>query len=448
MWGFSQSPVNNAGSASPLNANSEGPSAEAIAMRMQRMIDLQYASINTTMAYNDDAPIPVPVPPPGPPEYHPPITDSPVLRMPTRYQPQARTILPSVRNYQSIPSDPEMGKGQLFFSADYPRPATENEFNRDQGPPALHDTNEQRSLLYSDSLHENSSNHNDINHEDRVLLPPTVPPSSSSCCCLWQPLTRSLLSIYHSESLHRSFCYSAIDGLLTGAGILSTFCGLRLLEPHSSHWVHAVVLATIVGSCSADAIAMALSHMWSTYVSAVQLALDRNDMRHHFDNDRVHAKARLVDILLSRGMLRIDAMSIVDTLEGYPDLFVGALAGDGYNLFAAGDVDDDDGGVAALKRQGNSARNGGGFGQYRSYGQFNEIEHDPEAAAMAASARESLLEAIVMFLSFSLFAVIPGLIFWTVGLIMKDPSNHSVSATSISVVGISAIMLLLGIWKR
>jgi hypothetical protein len=443
MWGLSQSPVNNAGPASPLNANSEEPTSEAISMRMQRMIDLQYASINTTMAH-DAAPIPIPpapVPVSAPPEYHPPITDSPVLRMPARQHPQARSILPPVRNYQTIPSDPEMGQGQLFFPSDYPRPAAENEFNRNQAQQAPHDTNEQRSLLYSDPFCENGNN--DSNHEDSVLLPPSVPPSSP-WCCLWQPFHQSLLSIYHAEALQRSFCYSAIDGLLTGAGILASFCGMRLLEPHSPHWVHGVVIATTVGSCSADAIGMAMSHMWSTHVMSVQLALERRDTRQLFHADRVNAKAKLVDMLLTRGMLRIDAMSIVDTLEGYPDLFVGALAGDGYHMFV-GDAGED--GEAALKSRGSGA-DGAGLGQYRSYGQFDEMEHDPEAAAIAISTKESQVEAVVMFLSFSLFAVIPGLIFWIVGLIMKDPSNKAVSATSISVVGISAIMLLLGIWKR
>jgi hypothetical protein len=51
-----------------------------------------------------------------------------------------------------------------------------------------------------------------------------------------------------------------------------------------------------------------------------------------FHMDKSMAKARLVDALMGpggAGMLKIDAVSLADTLVGYPDLFVSALLGGG-----------------------------------------------------------------------------------------------------------------------
>ena len=49
-----------------------------------------------------------------------------------------------------------------------------------------------------------------------------------------------------------------------------------------------------------------------------------------FHLDRARSKACLINALMvSGGMLKIDAVSLAETLEGYPDLFVSALLGGG-----------------------------------------------------------------------------------------------------------------------
>jgi hypothetical protein len=80
----------------------------------------------------------------------------------------------------------------------------------------------------------------------------------SSFCCLCDPLCRCLKGVWSADSLHRSFCYGAIDGMLTGAGIVSTFCGMNLLSDHSTHAIRALVVAFTAATCFADSVCMAL----------------------------------------------------------------------------------------------------------------------------------------------------------------------------------------------
>jgi hypothetical protein len=213
---------------------------------------------------------------------------------------------------------------------------------------------------------------------------------------------------------------------------------MGIVNGRSSTGMHAFVVAFSLASCSSDAICMALGHVWSTYVLANASAVERRTERQSFEQDRADAKIRLVDMLLSRGMLKIDAMSIADTLEGYPDIFVNALVGD--SGYALGDE------LSA----GASGSFPGLSRVQASYGRFNEWEYDPEATSVKAALGESRIEAVVMMLSFALFSILPSLIFLCLSHVMNDKPGRSgdTTVTSMSVSLTSLIMMLLGIWKR
>ena len=81
----------------------------------------------------------------------------------------------------------------------------------------------------------------------------------------------------NAEALHRSFCYGAIDGMLTGSGITATFLGMGLLTARASFAMHVFVVAFSLAACTSDAICMALGHVWSTYVLSNASANERRD---------------------------------------------------------------------------------------------------------------------------------------------------------------------------
>lgn len=275
------------------------------------------------------------------------------------------------------------------------------------------------------------------------------------CCSCWM----QCISYWkNAEALHRSFCYGSIDGMLTGSGIVATFLGMGLLTSRASTAMHVFVVAFSLAACTSDAICMALGHVWSTYVLTNASANERRTERLSFEQNRADAKGKLVDMLLSRGMLKIDAMSIADTLEGYPDIFVSALVGDsGYAL----------GEESLPSSLSSSGHFGLGYQQgaspedppfspllraaRRSFGQFNDYELDPEATSVKLALGESRKEGFVMMLSFALFSVLPSLIFLWLSTVMNVSVKHrasgGTSVTSIAVSLTSFIMLLLGIWK-
>ena len=263
-------------------------------------------------------------------------------------------------------------------------------------------------------------------------------------------------AIRHAEHIHRSVCYGAIDGMLTGSGLVGAFCGLGVVSGHSPSSVHALVVAFALCAGASDALGMALGHVWTTHAASVAQSMDRSAARHHFHRFKADAKGRLVDLLLQRGMLKIDAMSLADTLEGYPDLFVAALAGEGIVGGVGGptgpgsDEDDDDqqrdcycgeAGGAMDDRQhdvyfsgaaGDLAHHPSSRRPYfassprrrpssssqaaaaaATYGGLSDLEMDPDAFAVAQATREARHESLGMVVSFTLFAVLPA---WVLGL--------------------------------
>jgi hypothetical protein len=166
----------------------------------------------------------------------------------------------------------------------------------------------------------------------------------------------------------------------------------------------------------------------------------------------------LVDVLLAKGMLKIDAMSLADTLEGYPDLFIGALMGDtlsGTESEAQPALPDFVGGDSSHNNNNNKNAK-----KSKSYGRLSEYEMDPDAQAVNAAVRESRHEAVFMMLGFSIFAIVPSLIFWCVPVgaeVLSTADDNVVPASSDGkalvspvtlVVSVTAgIMWCLGVWK-
>jgi hypothetical protein len=192
---------------------------------------------------------------------------------------------------------------------------------------------------------------------------------------------------------------------------------------------------------------MAIGHVWTTHVAAVAQARDRSAARVHFQHSKHTAKGQLVDLLLARGMLKIDAMSLADTLEGYPDLFVAALAGESLvggdsptpspakrpvaahanvdELAVEDDPFDPPGpGFTAAASSSSPARYAHYQAAFRqppppppppphavlSYGRLSDFDMDPDAYGISMATRESRLESVCMMVSFTLFAVLPALV--------------------------------------
>mmetsp|Transcript_43 Transcript_43/g.97 ORF Transcript_43/g.97 Transcript_43/m.97 type:complete len:587 (-) Transcript_43:350-2110(-) len=325
----------------------------------------------------------------------------------------------------------------------------------------------------------------------------------------------SFLSTLIPESLHRAFCFGAIDGALTGSGIVSAAVGLlgtSFLESSRGTWAdpnvhlptgpgdqdnHVLLFGLSLACAVGDGVCMAIGHVWSSWICHEQLQADREREAWYFENYRGMSRARLVDHLMGMGMLKIDATSVADTLEGYPDLFLSTLVGEGVLGLTANGVSSQsvrNGGyrsVTAMHSSGNSWQNmdGGGpeIGDLRNsarypddvvipphlHKQYHPHHHrgiSPEFVedeeALDFSISESRNEGIVMMLAFCLFASLPSLAYIYVGKNFKSDFNNfgsdinmgamsssmpkspsSVSPTSVVLGAGSIAMLLMGMWK-
>jgi VIT family len=296
------------------------------------------------------------------------------------------------------------------------------------------------------------------------------------CCCSMDAL--------EEQALHRSFCFGAIDGMLTGSGIVAAFVGMSILAPTSTFCIRSFVVAFSACACCADSLCMALGHVWTTHVLVTASGRERTDQRKAMETNPVTAKGKLVDLLLERGMLKIDAMSLADTLEGYPDLFVSALVGDA--LVAGGHhsqsnyTSTDHHGSSSLDTAYHFLAAGSGddtsitnssfvFWKLPSYGQhINELDHEtePEVAFVSSAMTESRREGLFMMMGFSMFALLPSLIYLIIPM-MTDPPvqgeasarshgtddsielgpRNATSVTSMVITTAAVIMWCLGVWK-
>lgn len=269
-------------------------------------------------------------------------------------------------------------------------------------------------------------------------------------CCLFRPL----VNLLEQEQLRRSFCFGAIDGMLTGSGIASAFCALGILHENTKWEVRLAVVAFSASACFADSLCMAIGHVWTSYVVSSGHAAEREKERQLLVESKGDAKAKLVAMLLARGVLKIDAMSLADTLEGYPDLFVNALIGD--SLCAGADEGEEEGAdnydAASPPRTVNSM-SGFGAWQFSSYGQFNEIEHDPEQANVTLVVQESRREGFFMMIGFAIFAEVPSLLWLYLPLVIQPATDseatkgEAISPLSLIITITASIMWCLGVWK-
>lgn len=269
---------------------------------------------------------------------------------------------------------------------------------------------------------------------------------------VWAILCYPLRCIFGSDHLSRSFCCGAIDGVLTGASILSACVGLGLCSGgglHGAAWVRddRIIAALTLAATVADGICIAIGHAWSTHLDATTGYRERKEELRNFAMYRADSKARLVDALLAQGVLKIDAMSLADTLEGYPDLFVNALLGGGPSVDSSGDGAH---GGAFPRRQWSGA--GAGLGQNRleeqsNYDSYYEYQ-DPNHQVMSEMVTEGRLEGFVMLLSFSSFSVIPSLIYAYLPTVVDVTANGIAENGLITLCLSCLIVFALGAWRR
>ena len=135
---------------------------------------------------------------------------------------------------------------------------------------------------------------------------------------------------------------------------------------------------------------------------------------------------------------------MADTLEGYPDLFIGTLVGD--SLLAAGDDMMDD----ETDDDGSNPGWAQGLLKISSYGQFSE-DQNADRAKVNGIVKESQREGFFMFLGFSLFAILPSLLWLVLPEWVKLPpagkEGQTISLTTVVNATSAVIMWLLGVWK-
>lgn len=310
---------------------------------------------------------------------------------------------------------------------------------------------------------------------------------------LWQIVCYPIQCFFTNEQIGRSFCFGAIDGMLTGSGILAAYFGLGILShvnafgtDNSSHEAEMhrkwILVALTLASCFSDGVCMAIGHVWSTRLVAGASFEERKEELRSFETSRSDAKARLVDALLLKGMLKIDAMSLADTLEGYPDLFVSALLGEGLcggsssqpsSMGGLGSGAGGDGGMIRVP-SGNASNRPvynpvpnewnipapayapgviahGGL-KYESYSEFSDLHQDPDVKTLSEIMTDSRMESLFMMLSFGSFSVIPSLLYTFVtyaASFFNATQAHNIDAVAISAsFGVTSIlMFLLGMWK-
>jgi len=357
-----------------------------------------------------------------------------------------RSIMPPLRvsetatdNIGPVSTDSLVGKGIILFPESY-QPSTLSML-KSQYQAVDHDSSDENGIpldVNAELDQERYENYmNSLEGKQK-----------SSFWCIFYPCWCCVKQWLNAENLHRSFCYAAIDGMLTGSGLAGTLTGFSWAPTN-------FLVAVCAVACIADALCMALGHVWSTHVLSNQAASERRRERAAFEADRFETKARLVDLLLSRGMLKIDATSIADTLEGYPDIFLSALVGEDICSGRTPNSSQNDlvGSTAALNQNQGPV--------YCSYGQFNELQHDPDLAGVIKNVGESRKEGFVMFISFSIFGTIPSIILYLLSLTVHNKEEVSggdnisdnkvdiyMSSRSAALSILCVISWILGVWKR
>lgn len=285
--------------------------------------------------------------------------------------------------------------------------------------------------------------------------------------CILAPISRSLQIIWNTESLHRAFCYGAIDGMLTGAGIVSAFCGFDLIntDAPNSPQIRALVVAFTAAACFADSVCIAVGHIWTAHVMATAQVAERAEARQELQEHKAEAKGRLVDMLLSKGMLTLDAKSLADTLEGYPDMFVSVLTGESLWGATSATVPSQTGTGAASEDQHQenllyevstkdvqnvSVAFRSSWRGVLSYGRLTDFEMDPDNLSIRNASVEARRESVSMMLGFSLLSVVPSLIFTWVPAMLVDGEHSAgslIQPNTLVIFLTACVMWCLGVWK-
>jgi len=258
-------------------------------------------------------------------------------------------------------------------------------------------------------------------------------------------LSRWLRIIKTSESLHRSFCFGAIDGLLTGAGLTGASSGLGLLDDNPLQTKLATtIICLCLAACSADALCMSIGHVLSTYILSDHAIEERKREELALRTNTSESKARLVDLFLLNGMLKIDAMSLADTLEGYPDIFL--------NLLTSSCLSTSKSTFNNLLSEDDSTRSPSPLNDHMEMEDTEQLccpgctDIDPNLV------KDSWNEALMMMISFSFFSIFPALVY---SLFDKESLhvNHNMNKEqgtnplTATIAFNSFIMFLLGVWK-
>jgi len=193
-------------------------------------------------------------------------------------------------------------------------------------------------------------------------------------------------------------------------------------------------------------------------------ARERNAEMWTFRHQRGASKAKLVDMLLMRGMLKIDAMSVADTLEGYPDIWLSAIVGDANARGPLGLVGEDEEEEVFRQQQQQQRQHGGGGGGRMGRIMASEDEYEDDSGYESFRMGECQNEGLVMMLAFCVFSVLPALIYafiplWiypnrartseggAVNEFAQVLEDGGMSLTTLTLTPTALIMLFLGIWK-
>jgi hypothetical protein len=279
-------------------------------------------------------------------------------------------------------------------------------------------------------------------------------------CCIQHPIVELLLGCFPLSCIRssligghvqRAICFGAIDGMLTGSGITAACVGMgffqhlwaNVVNPTLHQHQRWIVLVLSLAACASDGLCMGISHICSSALIREQGKKDRDKEEWIFHHFRNVSKARMVDALMHRGMLKLDAMSIVDTLEGYPDIFINALVGEAQGLGPLGIAEDviDHPTVNAFQHSSS----------YRAYVDDDHLEDEDRHfdycyCSSSYCIPEFLSEGFLMMISFSLFSIFPSAIY---GYVFSQPEMgpSGISRESLTITLLSLINFTLGAWK-
>ena len=239
-------------------------------------------------------------------------------------------------------------------------------------------------------------------------------------CCLCHPLVQLVRWFCQNTDLHRSASLGSIDGLVTGASLVAALHGLHVWTPtHAAVAVRIWLVAVATAVAVAEALCMAVGHVRTTQQGALQAWQARQEVALQVTTHRAATKGHLVDLLLQRGLLKIDAMSIADTLEGYPDVCVSLLAGESLEQHAAAANVHEHVSAALMQQQQHQH-------QQPDWHHYDELD-DPEgngsnSRAVRQAVAEAWTEAMGMMVGFGVAAILPSLLVW--GILPPPLTTH------------------------